>query len=457
MASWSPRLSGSGPLYRRLADAIARDIASGRLAADERLPPQRDLAHALSISVGAVTRAYDEARRRGLVDAHVGRGTFVLDRGRESVAQDGPIDLSVNTGPAVPVEIMLETIAALRRASAWSQRLLYQPPCGHDADRRALAAWLVRMAGLERVDWNSLICCAGAQNAMAVAFAALCRPGDTVLCEAATFPGMKTLAVQQGYRLHGVDMDGQGLRPQALDRAAATTRARVLYTLPTLHNPTARTMDRKRRAEIVRIARARDLLIVEDDLYAPYARHLGLPPLAALAPERTLHVGSLSKILSPGLRSGYLVAPSGDIFDACLRAQRALMHSPSGIGAAIATDWLDSGRADELARAACAEAGARTAMALGALKGRVEAPRGDASLHLWLPMRALDAERVTARALGAGLRLAPHQAFAVADGSISGLRLCLGSTVNRATLARALSILNDALAGRPDAQAGVAL
>jgi DNA-binding transcriptional MocR family regulator len=207
---------------------------------------------------------------------------------------------------------------------------------------------------------------------MAIAFAALCKPGDAVLCEAATFSGARTLAAQQGYRLHGVEMDAEGLRPQALDRAAAATGARVLYTLPTLQNPTARAMSRRRRGDIVRIARARGLLIVEDDIYAPYARHLEVPPLAALAPERTLHVSSLSKILSPGLRAGFLVAPAGELFDACVRAMRALMHSPAGVATAIATDWIESGRADDLAREVQAEVGARTAMALAALKGVVD-------------------------------------------------------------------------------------
>jgi DNA-binding transcriptional MocR family regulator len=213
------------------------------------------------------------------------------------------------------------------------------------------------------------------------------------LCEAATFSGAKALAAQQGYRLHGVEMDAEGVRPQSLERAAAATGARVFYTLPTLQNPTARVMGRKRRADIVKIARAGDLWIVEDDVYAPYARHLGLSPLAAPAPERSLYLSSLSKILAPGLRAGFLAAPAGAVFDGCVRAVRALMHSPPGVSAAIATDWIGSGRADELARDVCAEVSARTAMALAALNGMVDEPQTAMSLHLWLPMSEIDAER----------------------------------------------------------------
>jgi DNA-binding transcriptional MocR family regulator len=251
--------------------------------------------------VGAVTRAYDDAARRGLVSAHVGRGTFVIDRSRSEAVPDGPIDLSINTAPIAPVDAMVETIAALRRTTSWAERLGYQPPCGLEVDRRAGALWLSRRAGFKGLDWRMLICCSGAQNAMAIAFAVLCKPGETVLYEAATFSGAKALAAQQGYRLHGVAMDAEGVRPQSLDRAAVVTGARVFYTLPTLQNPTARTMGHGRRADIARIARARNLWIVEDDVYAPYAAHLGLAPVAMMAPERTLYISSLSKVLSPGL------------------------------------------------------------------------------------------------------------------------------------------------------------
>jgi DNA-binding transcriptional MocR family regulator len=274
-----------------------------------------------------------------------------------------------------------------------------------------------------------------------------------VLCEAATFSGVRSLAAQLGYRLHGVAIDAQGAQPESLDRAAAATGARVFYTLPTLQNPTARTMDLERRGEIVKIARTRNLWIVEDDVYAPYARHLGLPPIAAMAPERTLYVSSLSKILSPGLRAGFLVAPAGDAFDRCVRAMRALMHSPAGISAAVATDWIESGRADELARDAVTETSARTAMTQAALKGVVDEPQTGTSLHLWLPMREIDAERVAARAWTAGLRLSSPGAFAVSDSpAVSGLRLCIGSAANRRTLERALSILTGVLKGEVDDQ-----
>lgn len=453
MKSWRPMLSPAedAPIYRRLVAAMVRDLSTGALAPGARLPPQRVLAHALGISVGAVTRAYDEAARRGLVAAHVGRGTFVADRHAPGGGAPGPIDLSINVAPIAPLEAMAAAIDALRRTADWSERLNYLPTGGLEADRRAAAAWLARSAGLEGVDWRTLLCCAGAQNAMAVAFGALCRTGEVVLCEAATFSGVKALAAQLGYRLHGVGMDGEGVRPEALERAAAETGARVFYTLPTLQNPTARTAGRHRRAEIVAVARRQDLWLIEDDVYAAYARDHAPIPIAVLAPERTLYLSSLSKLLAPGLRAGFLVAPAGEVHERCLRATRAFTHSQPGVGNAVATYWLQSGRADALMREVREEVRLRTEMALAALAGAAEPPGGEASLHLWLPMAPATAERVAARALTAGLRLTQPAAYTVSDPETSGgLRVCLGAAPDRASLARALQILGRALTGEAD-------
>jgi DNA-binding transcriptional MocR family regulator len=447
MTSWNPALdrTNSAPLYRQLVEAMAADIAGGRLAAGTKLPPHRDLAHALSISVGAVTRAYDEATERGLVLGQVGRGTFVVDRS-PATTDTGPIDLSINLAPVDADDAVIEAVAALRRRPALVGRLAYQPTCGLDIDHQAAVAWLGRTANFDRADWRRLIWCSGAQNAMAIALTALCAPGDPILCEAATFPGAKALASQLGYRLHGVDMDAEGATPQALDRAAAETGARMFYTLPTLQNPTARTMGQERRAEIVRVARARDLWIVEDDVYAPYARELGLPPLAAMAPERTLYVSSLSKVIAPGLRAGFLIAPTGEAFDRCARAMRALMHSPSGISVSITTRLIESGRADDLASAVVAETRARTARARTVLDGLIGEPPFGPSLHLWLPMGEIDAERAVARASHAGVRLNSPTAFGVPNNPVvTGLRLCIGSAADSLALERALLILKSIL------------
>ena len=445
---WTPKLTENGetPIYRRLLDALAEDIADGRLKDGERLPPQRDLAHRLSISLGSVTRAYDEALRRGLVEAHVGRGTFVADR-RKAGDAPGVIDLSANTAP-----IDFGALSSLVQQAMGKRSILpglhdYQPPPGREADRKAAAAWIARTANYPDLDWNDVITCAGTQNALAVVLSSLCRPGDVVLCEAMTFPGMRLLALQLGLTLRGVAMDGEGMEPGALERAVRETGAKMVYVLPTLQNPTTRSMSAARRGEIAAIARQHDLWILEDDIYACCAAPDG-PPIAAFAPERTFYATSLSKIVSPGLRAGYLVAPKGEAFERCLRGFRALMHSPCGLSGAVAAHLLESFAADEIAERVRVETAGRIGLTLDLLNGFAAKPAAPSSLHVWIP--CAQADRMASRLLGEGVRISPASAFESGGAEAeSGLRLCVGAAPSRPVLARALGIVRSALAAGP--------
>src|SRR5580693_5241454 len=135
---WVPTLSEwQGPMFLRIVDALAADIASGRLNRGERLPTHRALASALDLDLTTITRAYGEARRRGLLEARVGRGSFVSETtARRAVDIPHPvaIDLSMNVPPH-PVEAQLEDrilhgLEALRRKSGLTAFLNYQPPGG---------------------------------------------------------------------------------------------------------------------------------------------------------------------------------------------------------------------------------------------------------------------------------------------------------------------------------------
>src|SRR5262249_36537258 len=161
------------------------------------------------------------------------------------------------------------------------------------------------------------------QHAMALAFSSLCRAGDTVLTEAATFAGMKTLAEQFALRLEGVAMDEQGLLPDALDRAAARG-AKVLYAIPTLQNPTGRMMSANRGAAAAAAPRRGDLSIVEAAISAPFVPDAQRPaPLSAAARERAFYITSLSKLIAGGLRCGYMLTPDSAAFERIVRSVRA--------------------------------------------------------------------------------------------------------------------------------------
>lgn len=450
MTNWQPTISpGSEPVYERLIAAIERDVRDGCLRPGERLPPHRDLAHRLSLSVGTVSRAYVEAERRGLISSHVGRGSFVAERAAPHASEtDGAVrDMAQNVPPLEPAEHWIsEGLSRLRQRADLGDCVGYAPPEGLAAVRRAGASWLQRRHGVARATVERVIQCNGGQHGLALAFSALARPGDAILCEAATYAGIKTLANHAGYRLIGVTMDHRGIEPEAIARAVRETCAKVLVLIPTLQNPTTITLDAARRAEIVEIARAHDLTIVEDEAYRVFASEDAPVSFAELAPERTVLVAAISKPIAPGLRLGFILPPEdAGLRDRLFLGLRALGYSPPTLSALLFAQWEQDGTADRIADAVVAEADARVALARRVLGDAVAQPGAKRSLHLWLPMPMIDAERFTARALRAGIALTPPDGPAVAADAPAGIRLCLGGIRSRAALEDTLRMLHGLL------------
>ena len=448
LSTWRPQLTtAEGPAYAQIVEALAADIDRGDLARGARLPTQRALAEEIGVGIGTVTRAYAEAEARGLIEAVVGRGSFVA-QATAAPDGDGLIDLSRNVSPIAPAAAALRgAMAALSRRTDLAQRLDYAPDGGFEADRRAGADWLRRMANFASVDARRLIVTAGAQQGIAVALAALCRPGDAVIVEAATFNGVKLVAAQMGLKITAAAMDDEGVTPDALDRAAAQSGARVAYLQP-FQNPTARVMGLQRRRDIVEVARRRGLVLIEDDLYGPHVAELGLPPLAELAPDLVAYVSGLSKSAAPGLRTGFLIAPER-YRGASLEALRAATFGAPTFGAALATQWIESGVAFEMFDVIRRELARRTDLALTALAGHIAPLNHHASPHLWLPLGELEAERVAGQALRAGVRVTPPRAPFVDGVPVDGLRICLGAAPDLASLARGLAVVRAALAPGP--------
>lgn len=448
--TWQPELPPGGALHIRLAAALRRDLQAGILKPGDRLPPQRILAERLGLSVGTVTKAFQEAERLGLVSGQIGRGTFVkgTTEARSDDARAGRmIDLSVNITPYEAAAARFnETVRHLARRSNTNDLLAYAPPAGTEASRKAACTWLARTANFDGAEARRLVITCGGQQALTLACAALCGPGDSILCEAATYYGMKALADHAGYRLHGVAMDEQGVVPDALDRAAAQTGARVAYLMPTVQVPTARTMSAPRRADIVRVARKRGLHIVEDDNYALFARRRqpGIAPLAQIAPDLCFYTASISKTLAPGLRTGFLVAPTQPMFDRVVHLLRSTVYANCGFGPLVMTRWVEDGSAFDIAEAMLQEVIARWKLAVSVIDpaGTARFPQ---SPHVWLALDELEAERTAGRAQRAGVTLTPPELPLLDSTLISGLRICIGAPKNRADLTVGLERLRGAL------------
>lgn len=441
---WLPTISDrSGPLYRRIVEALQADVASGRLHRGQQLPTQRALAKALSLDLTTVTRAYTEARRQGLTEARVGQGTFVAEsasQSRRATGQRADIDLSMNVPPQ-PLEADLD--GRIMRGLAMMQHedgffgLLNYRPTGGSADERALASsWLARR--VPSVTPETVVVSAGTQTAILAFLLANTTRGDLVLTENLTFPGFRAAAACAGVRVMGLPMDGEGVIPEALNAACQRHAPKAIYLIPTMQNPTTVTMSAKRRAAVGRIVQKHDLPLFEDDAYGPLAPDV--IPLAALAPRHTFWAVSLSKCLAPGLRVSFLKAPDRDAAVRFSNALRALVQMAPPLMVGLVMRWLRDGSADSIISAIHSEAAARQRIAAQALAGMDYAahPSGH---HIWLPLPARwNSMSLLATMQQRGLAVVADEAFSVGEAP-HGIRVSLGAARSRAELAIALEIL----------------
>jgi len=431
MTIWSPRLPDSDtPIYGRIADALERDVRSGMLIPGSQLPTHRDLARNLGITPVTVTRAYGEAAKRGLVESSTGRGTFVRASRREAAAIAEDIDLATNN---VNVPIPEPSPAMLQRAGTMLVHGLYATGAGTERHRAAGAAWMGR-----KTDPSRVIVTAGTQHALFLALAATTKPGDTLLTESLTYHGAKAAAALLHLRLEPLPLDRYGIVPDALERAARGNKsAKVLYTIPTLHNPTAVIMPEKRRRELAALAERLGLTIIEDDV-SGFLLDKTPPPIAAFAPDRTIFITGLGKAIAAAMRIGYLVAP-----DALLpRVQNALAASvlfSSPVVAEMASTWIEDGTAAKIVEQKRAEIALRGRIARRILPEASGDPR---ALHLWLELpRRWTADAFVEEARRRRVRIASASTFAVGPDVPRAVRISIGSPASVAEMETALHVI----------------
>ena len=436
---WRPRLDrNAGPLYQALARAIAQDVQTGKLKPGDRLPPQRELADQLGVTVTTITRGYSEAERRGLVRGQVGRGTFVCPPAFTPLSPASHTTIDLVTNALLPHVHARELAAALNLLISRStpDDLFNYQPYGGRAEHRTIAAEWLRASGVPAAADNTIFT-SGAQHAMAVALGTLTSPGDTVLCEAVTYTGMRALANHLHVHLHPVPMDHEGMLPDALEDAAHETGARVVYCVPSGQNPTARVMSKKRRDEIARSATRLDLMVVEDDAYGFLFTQT---PIVVALPDRTFYLTSLSKSVVPGLRIGLLRTPPGWA-DRVLGAVFATTVMTTPLDTAAACTWMADGTVARITAWKREEVRARQQMARQTL-GAIVSGAPD-SQHAWLELPSIwQADDFTREARQRGVLVTAAREFAVTRHDVpNAVRIALGAPFDRDTLKRALVTL----------------
>ncbi len=446
------------PLYLQIRNQLRDAIVRGDLVEGQQLPPERQLARRLAVNRTTVVNAYRDLAADGLVEGHVGRGTVVCWNDAHPSSTDGArhlawsqqfssvtqwsgqalvqeaADLSAAPGvislasgvPApelYPLDAFRTACEDFLGSGSVRDLLATCPVEGFQPLRQWLADWLNSLGA--RVGVENVLITAGSTQGLALVAAALIEPGDEVAVELpSSLAALQSFSLARA-RLLGVPLDGDGLRTDIFDEMMQRHRPKFLYTLPTFQNPTGATLSLARRQQLLDQAAQHGVPIVEDDPYsALYFEEPPPPPLKAFDRfGHVIYIGTFSKLLFPGLRLGWVVAPrpvierlalvkrNSDLFANTL-AQGAAWRFLSNL------DWNEY-----LLRLRAAYRWRRDAMLealhLYAPAGlRWQAPAGGFYVWAHLP-EGVSAQSVLAQAHQTGVAFLPGEPFCV-DGSGRG-------------------------------------
>ncbi len=328
---------GEEPIYRQLIRHIRMQIESGTLPAGTRLPASRDLSRQLKISRISVVNAYAELRAEGYLSAHAGRGTFVAKDGNGSQSLEktrvmesnndtntpdrsirdmirlsrkpGLISFSIGAPPKefFPVQALREAINSVLDYDG-AAALTYEKPEGYMPLRAAVRDYVTAL-GIQ-CSMDNVLITGGAQQALDLVIQAVLSEGQMLVTSNPTYLGVIDIARARRIQLHGIPMDGDGIRLDMLENFILDNRPDMIYVMPSFHNPTGAVMPLHRRRQLLNLANEYNIPILEDGIYYEF-RFEGeaVPPLKALDDTGVvIHASAFTKMLLPGMRIGYLIS-----------------------------------------------------------------------------------------------------------------------------------------------------
>ncbi|NEW41342.1 PLP-dependent aminotransferase family protein [Nocardia cyriacigeorgica] len=417
------------PLSVQLADGLRRAATSGALRGGDRLPSSRSLAEQLAVSRTVVAAAYDQLHAEGWLDGRRGSGTYLtaapLPGHQGATAATPPTEPTalLDLGPGAPCVPAIDRPAWRRawRAAADRDPAVRKDRRGEPQYLAAVTEHLLRHRGLSAGGGTAILATSGTSAAVNEIACAVLRPGDSVAMEDPGYQRAVGAFRAAGVQVVPAPVDDEGLRLDALPGGI-----KAVYCTPAHQFPLGERMTAARRVRLVDYARANDVLLIEDD-YDGELRYdtAPLPLLAAMAPDVVVHLGTTSKILSPTLGAGWLVA-APEIADAVLAYRAQIGSSPSPAGQLVLAELAAYGDLARHLRRLRRIMPTRRAFVVDQLRRRGLTIRGDdAGSHLVVPLPTVDAEHhavAAARRRRVALdglsrhHIGPQRAFGVALG-----------------------------------------
>ncbi|MCV7412095.1 GntR family transcriptional regulator [Mycobacterium florentinum] len=438
--------------YTAIVDQLTAQIRDGRLPPGTRLPTHRELARRHGIALATATRVYAHLGNAGLVAGEPGRGTFVRDQGgyggldgRRIAPASRAADLSFNQPLAADqAEQLREALRNMATTGDLQSVLTQHSPGGRTSDKAAVATYLLDR-GID-VPPNNVVLTAGSQHGLDIALRVLARPGSVIAVEELTYPGIKLIAEDRSLELVSFPSGPAGPDLDTLAALCSSRRVAAVYTMPTLHNPLGYIMSREQRERLAEITRRHECAVIEDGTYAFLEPNSG-PTLYALAPERTLHVASLSKSVATGLRFGFVVVPDENVARA-KQAVRTSSWGTSSLVSALVTGWLTDGTVTRLEKQRRSDARERQQIAHRVLKG-FDYQAHSSCYYGWLTLpERVRADYIAHELADQGILVSTAEAFCVTPHPPNALRLALG-TPSLAELANALDRVREVILSAP--------
>lgn len=472
------------PLARQIAQSIRQAVTSGRLPDGARLPAERTLATSLGVDRMTVARAYEELAREGLIERHVGRGSFVSQQ-RGAARRDAPpgpatsawsaafASRSPEPLPAPPGMLQQPTRGSVVNLSSLfpdpdlfplkdftramddvlqreGGRLLGYGSAGGYAPLREFLAGTMRRGGVETGPEEILIT-NGSQQGIDLVARTFLDPGDRVVLENPTYTGAVQVFQSHRAQISGVALDSEGMVPDDLESLLSRSDARLIYLIPNFQNPTSGTMGLARRRAILDVALRHGVPILEDDFGGDLRYEgSGQPSMKALDPrgQIVIYLSTFAKKLVPGLRIGWLAGPP-EVVRRLVAIKRITDWSTSLLLQGALHEFCARGHLDTHLERVVTVYRERRDVMLRAMKRHfpeeIRWTRPEGGLFIWVTLPpGVDAEEVVIEARSRGILVSSGDLFFLGPGSRSNLRLVFGQAGPEA-IRRSVRILGQIL------------